>query len=616
MRKFTLAPELSIPIDAVTQRISILGRTGSGKSHTAGVFAEEVIKGNHQTVIVDPKGDWWGLRASADGKSAGLPITIMGGEHGDLPLDPTAGALVADIVINEGISVILDLSLFESKAQEIRFMEAFADRLYRKNRRPLLLIVDEADIFAPQHPEKNETTMLNRMETICRRGRSKGIGVVLITQRSASLHKGCLSQTELMIVHQTTAPQDKKAIEFWVVDHGDDEQREQFMNRIPKLATGQAIVWSPSWLEIYLETKIRQKFTYDSSATPKVGVRRRSPKVLAAVDLERLKTHMSSAIEKMKQEDPKLLREQIATLKAQLAQKPQVDAGTFIKRELEAMKKRPMTLGKPVMITKTVSVQRPVVLKRHLNRMEKALASLEKFQAAVYKSFDASVSAFGKASHELLEAIRSAKDLGKLPPPQDFSESKAAPPITLKAGPSKHDGPKIPLSKIPEGPPPAEGAVLAGERDILMNLFRFRRHLTREQLGVLSGIHHKGSTLKTYLNKLRRRGYIQSTGEGFSITDEGTWWTRDNCGKDLSQDVDIIEIWRSKFLAGERKILDYVLQARGRVVTREELAEVLGVTASGSTLKTYVNKITRAAVIKKVHGGVTANEDLFLQPTG
>jgi hypothetical protein len=40
-----------------------------------------------QVVIVDPKGDWWGIRSSADGKAPGLPVVILGGERGDVPLE-------------------------------------------------------------------------------------------------------------------------------------------------------------------------------------------------------------------------------------------------------------------------------------------------------------------------------------------------------------------------------------------------------------------------------------------------------------------------------------------------------------------------------------------------
>lgn len=379
MAKLCISEDLKLPIDAVTQRISILGKTRSGKSHTAGVIVEEVLKARQQVVILDPKGDWWGLRSSADGKSAGLQILIMGGKHGDVPLEPTAGALVADLVINERISVILDFSLFESKADEIRFVTAFLDRLYRKNTEPILLVIDEGDVFAPQKPEKNETIMLNRMETICRRGAGRGIGVVLISQRSAAIHKGCLSQTELMICHQTTSPQDKDAIKGWVVDHDDEDRREDFLSAIPKLKKGVAIVWSPSWLEIYKQVAIRRKETYDSGDAPKVGQHRRAPKILAEVDLDRLRKHMAETIEKAKQEDPKLLRQENQLLRGKLAgleRQLQLSTQTTVQPKTAL---RPIT--KTVVETKVEIRKLRVIQEVEIKAIHGVLKRLEKIHA-------------------------------------------------------------------------------------------------------------------------------------------------------------------------------------------------------------------------------------------
>lgn len=42
MSKLHISPSLSLPIDAVTQKFGILGRTGSGKSYAATKLAEEM----------------------------------------------------------------------------------------------------------------------------------------------------------------------------------------------------------------------------------------------------------------------------------------------------------------------------------------------------------------------------------------------------------------------------------------------------------------------------------------------------------------------------------------------------------------------------------------------
>jgi len=138
-------------------------------------------------------GVWWGLRASADGTRPGLPIVILGGDHGDIPLDVAAGQLIADLIVDEGLAAVLDLAHLR-KGEQVRFMTDFAERLYHRNRQPLQLVLDEADAFAPQRPQKGQERMLGAIEDLVRRGRARGIGVTLVTQRSALLNKDVLAR--------------------------------------------------------------------------------------------------------------------------------------------------------------------------------------------------------------------------------------------------------------------------------------------------------------------------------------------------------------------------------------------------------------------------------------
>lgn len=334
MKNLHLSDRLNLPLETVTQAIGILAKRRAGKSYAARRLAEQLFKAGQQIVIVDPKGDWWGIRSAANGKDPGLPIVILGGEKGDVPLEVSAGEVVAKLVVEERVSVLLDLSLLR-KHEVATFMADFLESLYRlkareQYRTPLMLIVDEADAIAPQSPKNHGTRggnverMLGAAEDIVRRGGQRGIGCTLISQRSAVLNKNVLTQIQMLVVLRTISPQDLAAIDAWIDVHGTDEERKILKGSLPSLPIGDAWFWSPGWPTtegIFERVHILPIETFDSGATPKPGEKRVEPKNLADVDLEALSRQMAATIEKAKAEDPKELRKQIAELKKQLAAK-------------------------------------------------------------------------------------------------------------------------------------------------------------------------------------------------------------------------------------------------------------------------------------------------------
>lgn len=154
-----LADGLILPPEAVTEGFAILANRGAGKSATATLFVEQLYKAGSPVVVVDVKGDWWGIRSGADGRTPGLPLVIFGGEHADVDLEPTAGSLVADLVVDDQVSAVLDLSDM-SKTKARAFATDFAERLYRRNRDPLHVVVEEADVLIPQRGTAAEARLL------------------------------------------------------------------------------------------------------------------------------------------------------------------------------------------------------------------------------------------------------------------------------------------------------------------------------------------------------------------------------------------------------------------------------------------------------------------------
>lgn len=312
---------LELSVDFATQTCAILAQRRKGKTYTASVIAEEMVGEGQPFVVLDPTGAWWGLRSSADGKKAGLPVIVIGGQHGDVPLERGAGKLVADLVVDSPAYYVLDLSLTDSNAAQREFATDFAERFYRRKRPgtdPIHLFVDEADMFAPQRPLPGDQRMLGAFEAIVRRGGIRGIGSTLITQRAAVLNKNVLEQIDVLIVLRVAGPNDRKAIDGYVVSHGTDEQRSELMGSLAALELGEAWIWEPG-ADVFKRVKIRQRRTFNSSATPKAGERHAEPRKLADVDLDVLRERMAQTIAKQHAADPRHLQRRVKELEAQLA---------------------------------------------------------------------------------------------------------------------------------------------------------------------------------------------------------------------------------------------------------------------------------------------------------
>lgn len=72
------AKRLPIPLGVFEQHVAVLGKTRSGKSSVMRLLVERLLDQAAPVTIIDPKGDWWGLRLSADGKAQGYPIMRCG----------------------------------------------------------------------------------------------------------------------------------------------------------------------------------------------------------------------------------------------------------------------------------------------------------------------------------------------------------------------------------------------------------------------------------------------------------------------------------------------------------------------------------------------------------
>jgi hypothetical protein len=322
-----LSDQLTLPLEAVTGTFAILAIRGVGKTHTASVMAEEMLAVGQPIVAYDPTGAWWGLKSSADGKRPAFPVVVFGGEHADVPLEETAGDTVATTIVEKRIPAILDVSLLR-KGARVRFMTDFCESLYHKNREPLHFFADEAQTIAPQNiramPEA--TRLLGAVEDIILQGRRRGLGFTAISPRPALVNTNIRSACQTLVAMRIQGPHDRKAILEWIEAHGDQERAKELLASLASLPKGDAWVWSPPD-DIFKRVHFRERRTFDSSATPKVGGKIVTPQRMAQVDLNALGEAIKATVESAKANDPKALRARIAELERAAANKPQKSSG-------------------------------------------------------------------------------------------------------------------------------------------------------------------------------------------------------------------------------------------------------------------------------------------------
>jgi DNA-binding transcriptional ArsR family regulator len=589
--RLRVSPDLTLPDDAVTHTFAIFGKRGSGKSNTGVVLAEEMHRAGAPFVVLDPISAWWGLKSSFDGSGPGLPVYVFGGPHGDLPLQASAGQLMAQVFIAHRIPMVLDMKGWSGR-ERAGFVTAFAGYLLGHNDRvPAHVFLEEADAFVPQRPFKGEEEMLGTMDRLVRWGRQEGLGSSLITQRSAKVNKDVTTQADTLIAHRTIGPQDRDAIDDWIKFHAGGEQRAQVLASLATLPDGTAWVWSPEWLEILKQVEFRRRETYDSAATPRLGEKRPPPKRLAEVDVDRLREQLADTVEQAKANDPAELRKRIRELEKSL-------------KDLQA---RPA--ARPETVEKIVEVP---VLNGEVEHLQAVAITLQHVGEAIVSTGAAIVAAIDRVATprsavDAIPAVRATSTGGAAAP---GASASGTPPRPIAAPRPQAEQRRRPESDA--GASDSGKAVKAGARRMLAALAQLHpTPLTRVQVGTLAEV-QPGGTFSSYLSALRAAGLVDLLADGrLVLTDEGQTRVAGEIGSGAPTTAELVATWRRKMKAGAGRMLDVLVVIHPDGLTRAELAERAEV-QPGGTFSSYLSSLRRNGLLDETGISLRAGDALFL----
>lgn len=555
--KLHLSRSLALPTSYVTSTGGVLAVRGAGKTNASRLMAEQMFHAGYPFVAVDPVGSWYGLRAGRDGsKRGGLDVFIFGGKHGDVPLTRESGELVADVIVDQRLACVLDLTEFNTETDKKYFLLKFAMRLFKRNTEPLHLFLEEADDYIPQKPMRDELHLKRAWENIVRRGRSRGLGMTIITQRSAVVNKDVLTQVENLFVLRTTGPQDIKAVSEWVKYHAVDDT---MLESLSSLEDGEAWIWSPHLLKEFKTFKFNLSQTFDSGATPK-GKRGRPVATLRDVDVGKLKGRIQETIEKALQENPAVLRSQLAKLKAEIHNQE-----VQLRRYSSSKVTKP---AKPIVV-KELKLPEIGKLNKAVESMRKSIVTTEALVNKLLAVVTASSRAHAAAIATQMAAVDKPRTKGQgvdalIPsakgtkPVRSMLESLAR---TKRGTETMHnkDGGAVKMHPCPR----AQLGVLASI---------FPKSASRPYVALMAKYSLKSSNFANGLSTLRGLGFIEDVGQGRVVATQAGVDYIGNV-EPLPTGENLLEFWKSKLPLCPRAFLQVLFAAYPSAVSRTELSE-------------------------------------------
>lgn len=570
----------AIPPAVLQQHIAFLGKTGSGKTSTAKLAVEQIVRDNPaaRVCVLDPiKSDWWGLTSSADGKRPGLPFHILGGPRGHVPLHDSAGKAIGELVATGALPLsIIDMADFNAGGLQ-KFFNDFAPALMKKMRGVVYLVIEEAHEFAPKERSGigAESMAIHFAKKLATAGRSKGIRLMVLTQRTQALHNALLGSCDTMIAHRLTAPADQEPVKKWLKANVDKEIFEKVSASLSSLKTGSGWICSGE-AQVADLVQFPKITTYDNSATPTGEMDDLQIKT-APVDADKLRAIIGDAVKEAEADDPKKLRAEIARLTRELAAKPSAPAVD-------------VTAIKEVAYLSGISAGRSHILG--------VIGDLARDIDAALKKHT------GEATRLADNAFDETQKSGS-PPSQGLVLSPAR-----THTPTREAG----STTVPRKPTPAasgNGAWNPPQRRILDSLAFWRtvgdEQPRREQVAAVAGYSPGSGNFNNLLGGLKAHGAIDYPVSGsVSLTVEyQTGLVADDARRMLNQ-----------ILTGPQQKIIEAMRSLGRHASREQIAEASGYSAGSGNFNNLLGGLRTLCVIDYPRTGEAAITDWAAQVLG
>lgn len=581
-----------IPEAVLARHIACVGETGSGKTYDTKSIVEHLVAEGHRVCVLDTiKSDWWGMISSASGKKGGLPFRIIGGPRGHVPLHAGAGKALGELVAKGKLPLsIIDMADF-GPGDPQRFFEAFAQAIWKNIKGVLYLVIEEAHEIAPKERAGfgKENMSVYWAKRLATGSRTKGIRLIVATQRVQALHNAVLGSCGTLAAHSLSFPADQKPVIDWLNNNIKDKAIRSLINEeMASLPAGHAWVACPK--EGFIEkVHFPAIKTFDNTATPDKDAADIHV-ATAAVDPDELRAIIGDAVKEAEENDPGLLKRRLVSLEAELAK----------------LRKSPAAIPAvaPAPTTKAI----------HDARTEgHAVGHRQGYDAGHHHGFDQGVKLTKQAFRSAFEGVGPA-NLVYVPPTARPAAPK--PPAGAQPPAPTPQRAPAPVTPAPRAAAPVNGNLKPSLQRAIDAIAWWRKigkdPVERDRAAVVAGFSPRASTFGVYIAELVQMGLVQVTPGFVSLTTEGGRLANI---PDASTAEDLKAAAANLLKSQERRVFNVVYDAYPEPIRRDAVAEAVGLSPTASTAGVYIAGVAAYGIIEAAGPGQVRAAD-WLFPEG
>lgn len=566
------ALKLDIPT-LLDTRMIVSANSGGGKSWLFRLIAERVGK-SVSTWVIDPEGEYATLREWLD-------IAVVGGK-GEIPLTVGSAALTARRLYEASVGAVFDLSDLDIDEKRA-CVDRIVMELLRVSKHPthsLCFFVDEAHQLCPQVGTVESSAAIKR---IMDSGRKREICGLLATQRVTKLHNDAIGEARNVVIGLTNLAADQERAGDLL---GMNKQQRALLSALGK---GEFYIYGPSVLaqgvSFFKSDQVR-------TTHPQVGKRSLMQVPPASEAMQKILGKLGDLPAQAQEE-----AREIETLRRE-----------NVRLQYE-IKTRPTQIQIPEPRVEIQVVEKPV-LNGELPRLEALFVRAGEVVEPVTRAGDQLV-AWGNELNTTLREVRDAIN-------QFQTRANNAPPFART--PMPRPVANVPhTAQAPRDPVSANQAIAEGisapQQRILDALALFQslgiEMPDKSNVAVFSDASPSSSAYQNNLGRLRTMGLVDYPGAGkLALTPSGA--AQANPPKRIASLFDLHAAWFAKLSEPKNKILRVLIQEYPHALTKEQCAELAGVSATSSAYQNNLGNLRTLGLIDyRPQGHVVATELLF-----